>query len=386
MEYFQSVRFRIKFQRVLRIGLLWMVAGALDAWFTDLLAHSYYLHPTERYHFPSFFLGNLIGFWAVGMISGYFLIFHLRDRFRQHPFLVSLLLQSVFIVFMTVMLSLAAYLIFYSILDEDYPWSQVVWNSTTELFFSPYHVKNEGMALLLTMFTILFLRISDKYGPNRLMDSLIGKFHHPRQEERIFMFADIRSSTSIAERIGHIRFHQLLDDFFRDITDAVLYSSGEIYQYVGDEVVITWTMENGLRHGNCIRCFFAMQEALSKKAAQYRRKYGLAPEFKAGLHCGPVTTGEIGIIKRDIVHSGDVLNTTARIQSICNDYGVKILLSRRLLEKLNLPPDSYIPRKIGDIDLKGKRKKVILYTLAEPNTLAPPDALPPRSHPRKVES
>ncbi|MFT4762355.1 MAG: adenylate cyclase [Paraglaciecola sp.] len=97
----------------------------------------------------------------------------------------------------------------------------------------------------------------------------------------------------------------------------------------------------------------------------YQEKYGLVPKFKAGLHCGQVTTGEIGVIKRDIAYSGDVLNTTARIQSKCNDFGVEILLSKYLLDMLNIPPHSLAQKKIGAIDLRGRVKKVILYTLEE---------------------
>ena len=179
------------------------------------------------------------------------------------------------------------------------------------------------------------------------------------------MFVDLRSSTAIAERLGHIRFFNLLNDFYRDITNPIVYTSGEIYQYVGDEIVISWTMKTGTRDANCIRCFFSMRETIQKLSERYREKYGLVPEFKAGLHCGPVTIGEIGVIKKDIVFSGDVMNTTSRIQSVCNKFRVNILLSKYLLDRLNLPPHGFTPKRMGIIELKGKRQKVELYTFEE---------------------
>ena len=73
--------------------------------------------------------------------------------------------------------------------------------------------------------------------------------------------------------------------------------------------------------------------------------------------------GEIGIVKRDIAYSGDVLNTTARIQSKCNELGVNILLSKYLLDKLGLLPNLFNPREIGEITLRGKQQDVMLYTV-----------------------
>ena len=49
-------------------------------------------------------------------------------------------------------------------------------------------------------------------------------------------------------------------------------------------------------------------------------QYGVVPEFKAGFHVGFATVGEIGVLKKIIAFSGDVLNTTSRIQSNCNKF------------------------------------------------------------------
>ena len=81
------------------------------------------------------------------------------------------------------------------------------------------------------------------------------------------------------------------------------------------------------------------------------------------MHHGEVTAGEIGSIKRDIVYSGDVLNTTSRIQEQCKNYQVDFLISTDTLKALadNLPFD---PIPLGKIDLRGKKNSVELNTLA----------------------
>jgi adenylate cyclase len=77
---------------------------------------------------------------------------------------------------------------------------------------------------------------------------------------------------------------------------------------------------------------------------------------KLGLHIGEATVGEIGVIKKDIVFSGDVLNTTSRIQGECNNYDVNILLSSDLVERIH-PNAEFQQIALGNILLKGKKRK-----------------------------
>jgi adenylate cyclase len=191
-----------------------------------------------------------------------------------------------------------------------------------------------------------------------------GKYHHPVEEERIFMFCDMKSSTTIAEKLGHVKFFEMLREYYADLSDPTVDFAGEIYLYVGDEIIVSWNLKNGLQNNNCINCFFAMKKALQKKAKKYQEKYGLVPSFKAGFHYGKVTAGEIGVIKKDIMFTGDVLNTAARIQGLCNDHDVDILLSDDLIKILKHTDDFQI-KPMGESELRGRDKKVELFTILE---------------------
>ena len=92
------------------------------------------------------------------------------------------------------------------------------------------------------------------------------------------------------------------------------------------------------------------------------KKYDVLPSFKAGLHIGEATVGEIGVIKKDIVYSGDVLNTAARIQGECNNQNVNILLSSDLLDRMQLN-GAYQQIAMGEFPLKGKKEKTTLYAI-----------------------
>ena len=148
-----------------------------------------------------------------------------------------------------------------------------------------------------------------------------------------------------------------MNDFYSIITDPIINHNGEIYQYVGDEVVVTWDLENKNHKDKCITCFFEIQTKIFEQRKKFLNSYGLFPEFKAGIHSGKVTVGEIGILKRDIIYTGDVLNTTSRIQEACNEFNTELLVSEEVIQLLS-EPEIYMINNIGEITFKGKSKKV----------------------------
>lgn len=179
--------------------------------------------------------------------------------------------------------------------------------------------------------------------------------------ERIFMFLDITSSTAIAEDLGHVKYFELLNDFFNDLAKPIEQHKGEIYQYVGDEVVVSWSFEEGIRDANCLHCFFDILDTIDELSFKYLEKYEMVPSFKAGMHYGKVSTGTIGTIKKEIIYTGDVLNTTSRIEGQCNQHNVNLLLSKDLMDKLP-NEDQFKFVEIGEISLRGKASFVTLYT------------------------
>ncbi len=82
------------------------------------------------------------------------------------------------------------------------------------------------------------------------------------------------------------------------------------------------------------------------------------------MHAGMATVGEMGVMKKEIAFSGDVLNTASRIQSECNKYNKDLLISQELLNKLEIE-SNFAVEEIGEIELRGKQTKTILYSIQE---------------------
>jgi len=218
-----------------------------------------------------------------------------------------------------------------------------------------------GITIIYLVFLVILLNFiiqtTKKVGSTNLMSFLTGRYHAPIVEERIFLFLDLKSSTTHAEKLGHLKFSSLIKDCFDDMNLLVDQFDAEIYQYVGDEIVLTWEMNEGLADLNFIQLFFAFREALLQRKEYYLSEYGLVPAFKAGAHGGWITVAEVGNIRRDIAFHGDVINTAARIQSICNQYKEELLISADLLKKVH-SINGFITTSLGEIHLRGKQKTV----------------------------
>jgi adenylate cyclase len=206
--------------------------------------------------------------------------------------------------------------------------------------------------------------VNKKFGPGILLPLLLGKYRHPKEEERIFMFMDLKSSTTIAEQLGHFKYSAFIRDAFMDINFILSPYDAEVYQYVGDEIVVCWKTEEGLKNLACVNFFFACEKEFSKRSEYYKSKYGMTPEFKASLHVGKVTVVEIGEIKRDLAYHGDTINTAARIQSMCNEYKKKLLVSD-LFAEVSLLNKNFNTQKLGSILLKGKTIPVGILSVEE---------------------
>ncbi len=297
---------------------------------------------------------------SVGVGLGVCLALLEHSRFAgwmvRLPFTVALLTKTI-----TYVLVLTAVLVFFGLVFG----TMTLLGPTGEpsLLTQPDFYLFLGMTLSLYSVIIFFRQLDRLLGPGVLVRVLLGRYHRPRREHRVFMFLDIKSSTSIAERLSKEAYYSFVNDFFRDISLPILNAGGEIYQYVGDEVVLTWKQELGTRDANCLRVFFAIDAAIEDRKQHYLNRYGIVPEYKAGAHLGEVITAEIGDLKKEIVYNGDVLNTAARIQAMCNELERRFVASKQLIQALVVPEDFSI-EELGAATLRGKAQPLELVGLA----------------------
>ena len=167
---------------------------------------------------------------------------------------------------------------------------------------------------------------------------------------------------ALAERLGELAFHRLVNRFVVDVTTPIVAARGEIHRYVGDQVIASWKLPVGIADAHCVRACFAALDRLALLRPVYLRDFGAPLDCRAGLHCGPVVTGEMGSLKKEIVFLGDTVNTAARIQEFCRQTGDRVLASATLVDLIELPP-GVAKRSLGELRLRGKESNVALYAL-----------------------
>jgi adenylate cyclase len=315
-----------------------------------------------QYNFMATLIAVVITTLIGSSILGSLEVLFLGKILRKKPLGISLMVKTTIYIMFIIIFSSLAILYIYSSEIKQPMFSDLAINQFITTFLSARVFSTMlywGFACMLALFV---LQINEKFGQGVLLNFLLGRYHKPKEDQRIFMFMDLRSSTTYAERLGHIKYSQLIQDCFFDLTDIVLSYGAKIYQYVGDEVVLSWEVENGIIHQNCLNTFYAYDELLKSKSTYYKDNYGVVPEFKAGLNLGAVTVAEVGEIKKELAYHGDVLNTAARIQGKCNDYKRKLLVSEKLKSQFDHQTD-YDFEFLGDVLLKGKEEPVNIFAV-----------------------
>ena len=218
-------------------------------------------------------------------------------------------------------------------------------------------------SLALSVGYNLLLGVNDLLGPGVLFAFVAGRYYHPRREERILLFIDMRASTAIAERLGEERFLDFLNRFVTDLSLAIAEAGGEIHKYVGDEIIATWTLAAGLNEAACVRACFAALGRLTARGLDDERDFGCRADFRAGLHCGSVVVGELGYLKKEIALIGDSMNTAARIQEACRGTGCRVLASAALIERIGALPVGVMGRSLGPLPMRGKEQPITVFAL-----------------------
>ncbi len=209
---------------------------------------------------------------------------------------------------------------------------------------------------------IFLLTVDELLGPGVLVNLLRGRYHRPLTEERAVVFLDMKNSTGLAERLGPERFLDLLVRFVDLVSEEVRRAGGATYEYQGDGVILVW---DGRRAGDLTPAAVMLRRLkarLQTQAGHYRADFGVAPDFRAALHVGPVVVSEIGDDKRAIVLVGDTMNTAARLEQAARDLGHDLICSADAARRIG-PVLGVTVQALAPIALRGKAQPVAAAAL-----------------------
>ena len=352
------------FLKVIPFGIIWGWFGLLYMLIEYGILGDSTTYPSTNnpYNFDSALIITPIISFIMGLFLGVIEVCFLKNLFVKRTFWQKILFKTAVYIF-SILLLLFTNASFINSMRLDLSIFHPDVFDSTLLFITNFAFWSIVLYTgVITMVSLFIFEVSDFLGDRVFYNFFTGKYHRPRQEKRVFMFLDMKSSTTIAEKLGHAKYFDLLNKYYSDSTEAIIKTSGEVYQYAGDEIIVSWKLKKGKDNLNCIQCFFMIKDTFKTLADSYIKSFGQVPEFKAGFHYGEITTGEIGVLKKEIFFTGDVLNTTARIQASCNEYGTDNLISEELISQLDLS-ESYNLTVIGECELRGRQEKINLFSI-----------------------
>lgn len=337
-----------KLKNVLVYTIIGTIAGTVIGFLLHYIDKMDIAGPTIR--------GMLIGF-LVGTTIGICEEFLFLDKFRLKSYLFLLVFRTIVYSFVFAFHELLINAASYYVTEN-----LTMLESIKAAYYRENFPRDLSIITVISVTLISILQIRRLHRPGDLLKYVTGRFHRPEEVNKIFLFIDLNDSTAIAEKIGNLKYSSFLIDYFHDMTGAILMSKAEIYQYIGDEIILSWSFDKGIKHARCINSFYDIKNSIEMNKEKYLEKYGVYPEFKASLHAGSVSVTWIGSIKKEIVYHGDVLNTTSRIQAECSKHDQCFLMSEYMLDNIHIP--EYLRSEfVGEVQLKGKEKKVKIYGL-----------------------
>jgi adenylate cyclase len=340
---------KYRFRRVVYIAIFWTVIDLLVTVLSNTRVTPFVITVVTR----------AILVFPFSLFMGYLFVFTLKDILRDKPMLVNFLMKSLIVLIAALFMNFLIQFIEKKFI-EGLNFNYLVHHFSDGKWDLKWFLRRTLYWIVLFIITQLYLEVNNKYSPGVFIDVLRGKYLTPKVENRIVMFMDLKDSTTIAEKLGHQQYFLFIRDFINYVSTALIEYNGIIYQYVGDEVVVSWA-DNKKNIKNSLNAVIESRKNIQKKSNSFKRRFGIIPEFRVGIHVGEVTVGEIGVIKKDLAMSGDTMNTTARIRSACNELNEKFIVSKDFVDKSDLT--DWQAKSLGRVELKGKMSDIELFSL-----------------------
>lgn len=189
------------------------------------------------------------------------------------------------------------------------------------------------------------------------------------------VFTDLQGFTSFAEKIAPQTLVQILNRYFTPMADLVMAHGGFVDKFIGDSIMSCWGVPypDPLHAQKACQCVLEQRKTLEDISAQIRRDHGVDIVVRTGIASGVVSAAFIGSHKRkDYTVIGDVVNQSARLESVCRHYGVSMVVTEDTVKEAGR---SVVTRCLDRLLVKGKTQPVPVYELVGERESLPMEVL-----------
>lgn len=218
-----------------------------------------------------------------------------------------------------------------------------------------------SVASITPTLTITALKIIDMIGANHVLYFLLGTYKRPVEKTEIVLFLDMVGSSTISEKLSPKNSMAFITQFIFDASYVFRVYGGDIQQYTGDGLVVTWPIHKAK---NVLQSFQALENRLKKNQNLYKKKFNTVPDFRIGAHAGRAVISQIGEEKLFLGIYGNVVNIAARLEQMNKSLGTKFLVSEHVLRLLGSYAEFPII-SMGIQKIPGQTKEVEVFTLQD---------------------
>ena len=176
------------------------------------------------------------------------------------------------------------------------------------------------------------------------------------------LFADLRDSTALGERLTPTALLELLNAFLSRMAHAIEHERGIVDKYVGDEIMAVFGAPLDLpdHAERAVAAALGMMEAL--RALNAERAPAAPLRMGIGIATGTVIAGNVGSSERlNYTVLGDVVNLAARLQGLTKDHDVPLLMNEATQAGAQ---GRFATRGLGTVTVRGRAAPTTLYTIA----------------------
>lgn len=197
---------------------------------------------------------------------------------------------------------------------------------------------------------------------SQIMDDPDSLTLEGQEKDITIQFSDVRSFTSLSEKLSPTQVTNLLQDYLTPMTRIITEHDGTLDKFIGDAVMAFWNapldVEN--HQEKSLKSALVQQDKLEELNKVFIEKYGFTIAVGIGIHCGPVRVGNMGSADLfDYTLIGDNVNLASRLEGLTKYYGQKLVVSQTIVDACQ---DKYYFRILDSVRVKGKKEPVTIYT------------------------
>ena len=197
---------------------------------------------------------------------------------------------------------------------------------------------------------------------SQIMDNPDALSLEGQEKDITIQFSDVRSFTSLSEKLTPTQVTDLLHDYLTPMTRIITEHEGTLDKFIGDAVMAFWNAPLDIENHEekALQTALVQQDKLEELNEEFLKKFGFTIAVGIGIHSGPVRVGNMGSADLfDYTLIGDNVNLASRLEGLTKFYGQKLVVSQVIADACK---DKYYFRILDSVRVKGKVEPVTIYT------------------------